>query len=137
MMTPPGEDPLAIEDGPAAGHAPAPLALPAALAVGEAAAGVDLGELVRPIAWQGWTVRFDGWSHQSGVLRAYVRCTNTMHVACFRYMQVNQLGRQAEVVANLLGWAELGDGISRADHQSRACVPAAARTQAIIAELGL
>lgn len=33
-------------------------------------------------------VRFDGFSHTSGMQRAYTRCKNDKHTACFKYMTV-------------------------------------------------
>ena len=59
----------------------------------------------------------------------------TMSKSCFRYMQVNQCPSEAEVLARLFGWAELGPRHDRAMHQSRDCQPSEERVQEIMRDL--
>lgn len=151
----PEEAMLAIEDGaiaadedpserarPALADAfapPQPLPPPQSVAlssfIGEALAGVDAMRSLRPILLRGCTIRFDNWSHTSGVLRAYTKCAEETHRACFRYSQVTRYGTVQEVIAYLIGWWEMGAGRDRAAHQDPSCMPSAARMAEIVAEL--
>eukprot|EP00959_Pyramimonas_sp_CCMP1952_P249252 5210196-Pyramimonas_sp.AAC.1 len=90
--------------GEAGGVAAAPaIALPALAVLG----APDAGAFLRPVHWRGFTVRYDHWSHSSGILRCYATCRNPTHRKCFRYMQENRLPTRREVIAHLFGWAEL------------------------------
>lgn len=125
-------DRLALEDGPTDDYsavAVPPLALE--VAIGPRDANEDL----QPVVFGRFTVRFDRWSHSSGILRCYVRCLASSHPACFRYMQVNRMPDRAAILATLIGWAELGDDVDRATHQARSCQPTAARVAQIQAAL--
>ena len=59
---------------------------------------------------EGVVVQFDNRSQTNGIQRAYVACSCSHHAACFKYMQLNQLGSPQEVVAWLTVWSNAGRG---------------------------
>lgn len=105
---------LAIEDGPLAqdmvalhGDGIAAMMRPVRIEVREVA-NVDFIE-----------VKWDGFSHSSGIQRGYTRCLDSDHEACYRYMQVNRASSRKEVCLTLSAWAvatTMGQ-ISREEHQ--------------------
>ena len=119
--------------GAATASAVVPIALPAVAVVGAPDAGAHL----RPVHWNGFVVRYDRWSHSSGILRCYVACGNPDHHKCCRWMQENQCPSRREVVASLFAWAELGrsTGMSRGEHQLRDTTPSGVRVREIMREL--
>ena len=102
-------------------------AVPLAAFVGDVLAGVDARAVAQSIYLNGCTVRFDNWSHSSGILRLYTTCKEPTHHACHRYAQVNRFPTTREVAAYLVGWWEMGASRSRQEHQNSHCVPSAAR----------
>jgi hypothetical protein len=116
-----------VDDGEAVEEPPPPIPLVAF--VGPSLAGADAlakamdGVEVRDEG-QLYTIRFDGFSHASGIQRGYTRCHH--HMSCFRYTQVTMHSSRADLIGYLCAWAEMGPAISREDHQSRGLdVPAA------------
>lgn len=97
-----------------------PVNVAAADMIGAALAGVDaMQHFNRPVRLPGCDidVRYDFFSHTSGVRRAYARCL--AHRACFRYRQVNQFDSEAELLGYLFAWASEGPNVERAVHVSR------------------
>ena len=112
-----------------------PLTLKRAVAIGDVAAQEDLGARLRPVVFGNITVRFGGWSHSSGQLRAYATCCNSEHRACRRYAVVHLFDGIEHAVAYLVGWAEMGGDLTREEHQRRSCEAPAARRERIRAAL--
>lgn len=128
---------IAIEDAPCIPNEPmpVPMALPVALA---GAPGDDVFSSLRPVSWRGFEVKFDRFSHTSGVLRAYGLCKSSSHRKCFRYAQTNTFPSRHALLAHLFAWMELGQegkALSREQHQSRDIEIPAARVQQILLEL--
>ena len=67
------------------------------------------------------SVRFDLFSHSSGIQRAWMKCTH--HTACQRWHQVNQFESKPVLVAYLSEWDKLGAIVTKAVHGSPDCVP--------------
>ena len=107
-------------------------------ALGAPLGGDVLAEACRPVSLnvggRRFHVKFDFFSHSSGIQRGYVSCLNPDHRACYRYTQVNKFPTRRALVAYLMVWSELGIGISRQDHQDPDLVVPAAR-QAELANL--
>lgn len=98
----------------------APVAMPglaAMHALGAAAPGEDaLALACKLVEAMGVKVKFDFFSHSSGVQRGYVKCSNDSHVACWRYRQTNQFHNRKRLVAYLISWSLLGPCVDRATH---------------------
>ena len=60
-------------------------------------------------------INFDGCSHSSGILRAYIRCC-WGHEACFKYRQVNVAGSRERLIAFLFAWQLWGEHRPRDQH---------------------
>ena len=128
---------LAIEDAPCIPDAPMPLpmALPVALA---GSPGNDVFASLRPVFWRGFEVKFDRFSSQNGILRAYGLCKNSTHRKCFRYVQTNLFPTRQALLAHLFAWMELGQegtALSREAHQERTLHISEERTNQIKIEL--
>ena len=82
---------------------------------------VNIEDPMRPAKCRGYEVKWDFFSHSSGIQRGYVRCR--YHRACFRYRQTNLHERKTELVSYLYHWAVLGEHLSREEHVSALCIP--------------
>jgi hypothetical protein len=67
-------------------------------------------------------VHFDNCSHQSGVLRGYVKCA-WGHRGCFKYQQLNVAGTRSRLIAYLHAWNLIGEGMSREEHANARLCP--------------
>ena len=93
------------------------------VAVGPA---MDIGIAVdlEPIVIGPHTIRFDGASHSSGVIRACIRCPNLAHKRCLKYRQVDQDPNERSMLEFLLAWALAGNHVSRGEHVHKFFFPA-------------
>lgn len=101
--------------------------------VGVVVAGMDvIRRAAAPVRAPGSEVevRFDFWSHSSGIQRAYARCQ--CHRACFRYRQMNHFARREEAIAYLTAWAQQGPNLPREVHVSAFWEPDASDVASIL-----
>ncbi len=68
------------------------------------------------------TVHFDG-THQSGVLRGWVRCPWPGHVRCFKYQHITVEGTRHRLIGYLLAWVRWCEGLERDNHTGVGNVP--------------
>ena len=54
------------------------------------------------------TIHFDNCSHRSGRRRAWAKCGNKMHPACFRYVFVKNFKSMEALVVHLAAWTVYG-----------------------------
>ena len=68
----------------------------------------------------GFSIKWDGCSHTSGVQRAYVGCAHPGHAACFRYMSVTVQPTRRDVCLHLIAWwyEAVRRNLSREEHQA-------------------
>lgn len=94
------------------------------------AVAVHVAELVGPeaagepgiIPWEpkvvaGYLIKYDGGSHSSGVVRAYVACSQ--HPRCYKYRQINQDRDERELHTFLVAWLLAGHKTTRSEHVDR------------------
>ena len=53
-------------------------------------------------------ILFDGWSHESGMPRAWAACRNRAHKRCYRYLFPHRFPVRRELYKQLAGWVMLG-----------------------------
>ena len=65
-------------------------------------------------------VHFDNCSHSSGLLRGYIKCSNTGHGHCWKYTQVATRGSRKHTIAVLTAWSVWGKSLlDKTDHIRR------------------
>lgn len=80
---------------------------------------VNEGSIIREIDMrarqaEGFVIRYDGGSHASGIVRAYIKCA--AHPRCFKYRQVNIDADARSRHAFLLAWVAAGPSVTREEH---------------------
>ena len=109
---------LAIEDGVPV-EPPAPLPVPVIMDAHAAEAAMLAPAVLPSIPHKSGAVpvvHFDNCSHQSGVMRGWIKCV--WHPGCQKWRQVNVSGTKARTVAYLHAWLLAGHGISQIEHAS-------------------
>jgi hypothetical protein len=72
---------------------------------------VDLrGAMMCKVAGRSFTAHLDNCTHSSGKQRAYIKCPNTNHTACFKYGIVDQFDSIKHACAWLIAWAAHAHG---------------------------
>lgn len=101
-----------------------------ALPVLDHAVVVGQGQVIREIDMRereanGFTIKYDGGSHSSRIVRAYIKCK--AHSRCFKYRQINLDPDAKTRHAQLLAWAGCGPDVTRIEHVDYRFVPSPER----------
>jgi hypothetical protein len=87
--------------------------------VGDDVVVVERNQVIREIDMRereanGFTIKYDGGSHSSHIVRAYIKCK--AHSRCFKYRQTNLDADARSRHAVLLAWAGCGPDVTRIEH---------------------